>query len=309
MSEPFALYSVVPGIRDRHLHLAGSYRDSVVAAAVLAEQHGFTGTLLHYNFHALDPWMLAQSVIQATSRLTPLVATQPAAIPPQTLARFVIAIAHLYGRRVDVNLVIGARPDEMRAIGDELDHDARYHRAREYVQAVRALLTSSDAVSWQGSYYGFRDLLLEPHLPSGMLPRYFIAGSSPAGIETACLVGDVAVTHPGPWTEFETEFINPIRSRSRQAELAVRVGIIARPTKDEAWVVARERFPTTRSGQLQTVIKTRAESHWVRSLAQHALQQETYDEVLWLGAYGAGQAYEHTRRVFSGLVRAQGTVR
>jgi alkanesulfonate monooxygenase len=70
----------------------------------------------------------------------------------------------------------------------------------------------------------------------------------------------------------------------------VRLGILARPTAEEAWKVAEARFPAGRKGMLATAQKLRSESHWARSLAEKALDAEKPSR-LWLGAFAAARSH------------------
>jgi alkanesulfonate monooxygenase SsuD/methylene tetrahydromethanopterin reductase-like flavin-dependent oxidoreductase (luciferase family) len=58
--------------------------------------------------HSLvDPWLVAQLVIQATTTLCPLVAVQPVYLHPYAAAKMVATLGHLHGRRVYLNMLAG----------------------------------------------------------------------------------------------------------------------------------------------------------------------------------------------------------
>ncbi len=291
-AKDIALYSVIPGVRDTQLYLEPTYLQAVRRVAQLAGEHGFEGTLLHTNFHALDPWMLAPTVLAATDRLVPLVALQPSGMSPHVAARLLIAAAHLYGRRVDVNMVTGATRDELRAVGDSLEHDARYQRAREFLLVLKAIFDAEgEPIDWQGDHYSYERLQLEPAMPSQLRPRIFVAGSSPAGVALAQDAADVAVAHPSPCAEFAAEFAVPLRQEHAELQLAIRIGIMARERSEQAWAEANERFQPNRLGELKTIRKTRSESTWVRTLARRSLEEDLHDEVFWLGPYRWAMSY------------------
>jgi alkanesulfonate monooxygenase len=291
-AKDIALYSVIPGVRDTGLHLEPTYPEAVRRVAELAGENGFAGTLLHTNFHALDPWMLAPTVMAATDLLVPLVALQPNGMSPHVVARMLIAAAHLHGRRIDLNIVAGATSDELRAIGDDLDHDARYARAREFLAVLKAILEAEgEPVDWQGDHYRYDQLQIEPAIPSQLRPRIFVAGSSPAGVALARDAADVAVAHPPSCAEFEAEFAVPLRRERADLQLAIRIGVVARERTEEAWATANERFQPNRLGEIKTARKTQSESTWVRTLAQRSLEEDLCDEVFWLGPYRWAMSY------------------
>jgi alkanesulfonate monooxygenase len=58
--------------------------------------------------HALvDPCLVSQVILQNTKKLCPLVAVQPAYMHPYAVAKIVSSLAHLYERRIYLNMVVG----------------------------------------------------------------------------------------------------------------------------------------------------------------------------------------------------------
>ena len=45
---------------------------------------------------------------------------------PYTAAKMVATLAHLYGRRVYLNLIAGGYRNDLKALGDTAEHDDRY---------------------------------------------------------------------------------------------------------------------------------------------------------------------------------------
>jgi alkanesulfonate monooxygenase SsuD/methylene tetrahydromethanopterin reductase-like flavin-dependent oxidoreductase (luciferase family) len=113
-----------------------------------------------------------------------------------------------------------------------------------------------------------------------------VAGSSEAGRKAAADVADVSVTHPEPVASFAGYFATPARAGLRTG---IRIGLLARATDEEAWLAAREQYPSDRLSHLKTVMRQKSESDWSRRLARLALADETYDDVYWTGAYRAGK--------------------
>ena len=63
----------------------------------------------------------------------------------------------------------------------------------------------------------------------------------------------------------------------------LRVGIIARESSDEAWTLARARFPEDRRGQLTRQLATKvSDSVWHRQLSELAAATATGDHPYWL---------------------------
>ncbi|WP_439116415.1 LLM class flavin-dependent oxidoreductase [Paenibacillus antri] len=214
----------------------------------------------------------------------PIVAVLPNASPPVTVAKTVQSIGCLFGRRLGINMITGAAPKEMEAVGDRSEHQDRYERLFEYTTALRILLESDSAVTFEGKHYTYRNLQLKPTLPSSIQPLYFIAGSSESGRNTARTCSAVWLTHPEPLEQYRgTYSCSPDRT-------GIRIGIIARRTDQEAWTAAEERFQPSRFGLALTAAGRKSPSHWIRSMAQLA-ERELYDGVYWMGAYRSGAAH------------------
>jgi len=116
-----------------------------------------------------------------------------------------------------------------------------------------------------------------------VLPRTFVAGSSPAGQRMAAAVADVAITHPEPVAQFADTFLG---SRKGQ-RTGIRVGLVARATEEEAWSAARTLYSEDRGARLKTAMRKKSESEWIRRLAHLATEEGVYDEVYWTGAFRA----------------------
>ncbi len=250
---------------------------SVVDVARWSERGGCTGILVYTDNSLVDPWLLAQVIIQATESLSPLVAVQPAYMHPYTAAKMVATLGHLYGRRIHLNLVAGGFVLDLAALDDHVDHDSRYDRLVEYGTIVQRLLANEGPVSYAGSYYRVTNLRLKPTLPPGLAPRFTVSGSSTAGIAAADTLGATAIRYPQPAGAYAGEH------HSRASDEGIRVGIIARPTSDEAWQRAHERFPGDRAGQLthQLAMRT-SDSVWHRQLSQLAAESAARPSSYWL---------------------------
>src|SRR6266849_983285 len=59
----------------------------VVSIGRWSEQAGCTGILIYTDNSTLDPWMIAQVILQNTRMLCPLVAVQPVYLHPYSVAK------------------------------------------------------------------------------------------------------------------------------------------------------------------------------------------------------------------------------
>ena len=260
----------------------GDFLQQFTEFAQRAERHQIDGLLIFRSHRFLDPWAVAATILQSTKTITPLVALQPTAMAPFTAAKLIWSLTTLHHRRLDLNLITGAAKDELDQIGEQLDHDERFERATEYMTVLRALLSSDEPLVHDGRFYHYRGLRIYSRLDPEVRPQVFVAGSSAAGHKMAATVADVAITHPEPVEAFAESFLS---QAPKGLGTGIRIGLIARPTKEEAWSAARTRFPEERVTRIMNAMRKRSESDWMRRLAQLATNEGVYDEVYWTGAF------------------------
>src|SRR5215813_2464409 len=240
-----------------------AYLKNVADVARWSEQYGCKGILVYTDNSLVDAWLVSQLVIQNTTALCPLVAVQPVYMHPYTVAKMATSYGHLYGRRIYLNMVAGGFKNDLTALNDTTPHDKRYDRMIEYVYVIKQLLADKIGVSFEGEFYKVDKLRMTPPLAPELFPGIFVSGSSEAGLAAAKAMGATAVKYPKPPGEYENE------PPDENLDSGVRVGIIAREDEDEAWRVARERFPEDRKGELahQLAMKT-SDSVWHKQLSE-----------------------------------------
>src|SRR5256884_7402071 len=124
-------------------------------------------------------------------------------------------------------------------------------------------------------YYADNNLNPTPPLAPELFPGIFVSGSSDAGLAAAQAIGAVAVKYP----KAPEEEVAP----NEGVGAGVRVGMIVREDGDEAWRIARERFPEDRRGQLthQLAMKV-SDSVWHGQLSDLADATAAGDSPYWL---------------------------
>ena len=63
-----------------------SYLEQVARAARWSDAAGYRGMLVYTDNSLVDPWLVAQMILQSTERLCPLVAVQPVYMHPYSVA-------------------------------------------------------------------------------------------------------------------------------------------------------------------------------------------------------------------------------
>jgi alkanesulfonate monooxygenase len=256
------------------------YLRRVIDISQWSEEFHFDGMLIYTDNGLVDPWLVAQVVVQNTKRLMPLVAVQPIYMHPYAVAKLVSSIAHLHDRRIALNMLAGGFRNDLTALGDTTEHDNRYLRTTEYMQIIRRLLENGGATSLTGTYYAVKNLKLTPPLAPEFFPEILISGSSSAGMAAAKAIGATAIRYPQP-VKFEAAERAALATWTK---CGVRVGIIARDSEEEAWRVAHKRFPEDRRGQIAHQFATKvSDSVWHRQLSTLGEHELAEDDAYWLG--------------------------
>jgi len=252
------------------------YVQNVIDVAQWSEEAGCTAILVYTDNSIVDPWLVSQIILQNTRTLCPLVAIQPIYMHPYSVAKMVASFAHLFGRRIYLNMVAGGFKNDLLALNDTTPHNDRYARLVEYTTIIRMLLASPDPVTYEGKFYRVDKLRMTPALDPEYYPGILMSGSSDAGLAAAKAVDAVAVQYPKPARECEpVASLNGLRA-------GVRFGVIARETSEEAWSVAYERFPGDRKGQIRHQIAMKvSDSQWHKQISEIAKDDNFVQGVYW----------------------------
>jgi len=256
-----------------------SYLAQVVEVARWSERAGCRGMLIYTDNAVVDPWVVAQLVIENTERLCPLVAVQPLYLHPYAVAKMVTTLGFFYGRQVYLNMVAGGFVNDLKALDDFTEHDERYRRLVEYTTIVSNLVRSGGAYSFSGDFYRVRNLVLRPPLPSELLPPVFVSGSSAAGLAAARALDATAVRYP-------QRAGDEVAEESLVSSIGMRIGILARASAEEAWQCALARFPVDRKGQITHGLAMRvSDSQWHHQLSTLGEVAYSEEHPYWLGPF------------------------
>lgn len=282
----FQFYSQVPSPSHKIPSEYKGYLDFVSSISQMSDEFNFTGSLIYYNHFTLDPLIIASVVIQNTKNNIPLIAIQPNAIPPHTVAKTIASLYKLYGRTVNLNFITGNNLNELREIGDTTEHDERYQRLQEYIEVLKDMLTK-ERTTYTGKYYRYCNLHMEPSIPLSALPGIFVPGASKANISVSSRLANVAIARPTPVDMFHEQYCKYLNLASVQ--IGIRIGVIARATDEEAWEIANLKFPSSRVGILKALVINKMKMNENnKQMSEIAKSDEVIDEVFWMGAYRSG---------------------
>jgi dimethylsulfone monooxygenase len=224
--------------------------------AVLAENAGFEYALSQVRYMASygaefqhESTSFSLALLLATQRLKVIAAVHPGFWQPGVLAKLLATADHLSNGRVAVNVVSGWFKGEFIALGEPwLEHDERYHRSEEFIQALRGAWTE-DHYSQRGDFYRFNGFNLKPKPLQKPHPEIFQGGNSHAARRMAGRVSDWYFMNGNSFEGVRAQ-IDEVRAVAAEHPRApglrhpIRFGlnafIIARDTEAEARDVLRE---------------------------------------------------------------------
>ena len=208
------------------------YRADVVRAA---ERLGFESVLCMVGAYCNDPWLAAAALIPETSRIKFLVAARTGYTHPAVIAHQVQSFQDLSDNRLWLNIVTASHESELRAYGDFLDKDERYHRTDEFMQVLIRCF-EGEKFDFEGKFYKVQGAGLGK--PLAVKPRIFSGGSSPLGLDIAAKHAEVHLSYgeTPPLARERVEALSELADKQgRKVEFGIKIDVIARETAEEAW--------------------------------------------------------------------------
>ena len=239
-----------------------------------ADRLGYEGVLIPTGRSCEDPWVIASSLIGATSKLKFLVAVRPGLHQPSLAARMAGTFDRLSGGRVLVNLVTGGDQAELEGDGVFLDHAARYEQSAEFLRIWREIIARShdgQPFDYEGKHLSVKGAkLLFPPTQRPHPPVWF-GGSSEAAHELAAEQVDTYLTWGEPPAEVAKK-IADVKARAarkgRTVKFGIRLHVIVRETEDAAWQAAEDLISRVDD---QTVIRAQAAFSKMDSVGQRRM--------------------------------------
>ncbi|MFH0343710.1 MAG: LLM class flavin-dependent oxidoreductase [Chromatiales bacterium] len=241
-----------------------------------AEEAGIESVLISFSRYEPDPILVSCALGGATKKLKFIIAYRSGLMQPTTFVQQINTLSALIHGRVALNIVAGSSTLEQRGYGDFLAHDDRYARAEEFFAVCHSFWRSDGDVDFDGKHYRVEHGKLHtPFLaPDRNAPEIYISGHSEASEQLAYSQGTC-------WLRVidSPEKLQPVVARVRERGIAVclRLGLICRPTREEAVSVAESLLPkdkqesTTRlkddSQMYREGVGVTSDAHWLnRSL-------------------------------------------
>ena len=247
-----------------------------------AEESGIESVLLSFSRYEPDTILIACAVGQATTKLKFIVAYRMGLMQPTTFVQQINTLSGLIGGRVALNVVAGSSTAEQRGYGDFLEHDERYARAEEFLGICRSFWHGEGVVAFAGKYCRVEGGKLNtPFLaPDRTAPEIYVSGHS----EQAQLL---ALTRGSSWLRLidTPENLSPVVGRFREQgiEVSLRLGIICRPTHEEAVKAGQAMLPDEEIGRQERAILATSDSQTLKQALAAADNVGWMNRNLWAG--------------------------
>jgi alkanesulfonate monooxygenase len=213
------------------------------------EQSGFDRVLVAHSSSSPDGFIVADQVLNVTTRLGVLLAHRPGFIAPTVAARKFATIDALHPGRIALHVITGGDDGDQARDGDFSGKAARYRRTGEFLDVVKLEWSSEERFDHDGDFYRVAGAWSSLRPDGGHLPVYF-GGASDDAVRVGARHADVYA--------FWGEPLDGIRRRITQVRAAAvaagrtldRFSVSLRPiaadTEAAAWVRARQILELTR---------------------------------------------------------------
>lgn len=247
-----------------------------------AEESGIESVLLSFSRYEPDTILIACAVGQATTKLKFIVAYRMGLMQPTTFVQQINTLSGLIGGRVALNVVAGSSTEEQHGYGDFLEHDERYARAEEFLAICRSFWRGNGEFDFEGKYCRVeRAKLHTPFLaPDRNAPEIFVSGHSEQAQQ-------LALSRGSSWLRLidTPEKLSPVVNRFREQgiEVSLRLGIICRPTHEEAVSAAQAMLPSEEISKQERAILSKSDSQTLKQALAVADDVGWLNRNLWAG--------------------------
>jgi len=193
-----------------------------------------------YQGATLETMTWACGLLQITRRMTVFGTVHAPLFHPIIAAKKMVTADHIGEGRFGLNIVVGWNEDEFEMFGvQQRDHDARYHYAQEWLDAIKLMWSEREDFDFEGQYFKLKGVRAKPKPYGGTQPLIMNAGASPTGREFAVSNCDAFFMQASRVSVDETaQRVAVVKSLAREhgRDIGVyTVGVIVcRPTNKEA---------------------------------------------------------------------------
>ncbi|HEX5888412.1 MAG TPA: LLM class flavin-dependent oxidoreductase [Pyrinomonadaceae bacterium] len=247
-----------------------------------AEEVGIESVLLSFSRYEPDTILVACAVGQVAKKLKFIVAYRMGLMQPATFVQEINTLSGLIDGRVSLNVVAGSSTIEQRGYGDFLDHDERYARAEEFLTICRAFWANNGDVTFTGKYCHIeKGKIYTPfQAPDRFMPEIYVSGHSEQAQQLALSQASCylrLIDTPEKLSASVSHF------RANGREVCLRLGIVCRPTHEEAVAAAESMLPSEEIGREERGILTRSDSKVLKDALAAADNVGWLNKNVWAG--------------------------
>jgi alkanesulfonate monooxygenase len=268
------------------------------------EQSGFDRVLVAHSSSSPDGFIVADQILNATSRLGVLLAHRPGFVAPTVAARKFATIDAFHPGRIALHVITGGDDGDQARDGDFCDKAARYRRSDEFLDIVKLEWNSTKGFDFDGEFYRVAGARSSLRPDGGHLPVYF-GGASEDAIRVGGKHADVYAFWGEPLDGIR-ERIAQVRAAAQAAgrtidRFSVSLRPIAADTETAAWERAHQILELTRDRAAEFVgRRDTSQAEGSRRLLRFAAAGDVHDERLWTAlAKATGAAGNSTALVGS----------
>ncbi len=140
------------------------------------------GGKVDFNHRNFETFTWAAGLAALTSRTAIFATFHVPTAHPVRAAKEIATIDHISGGRFGLNIVAGWNAQEIGMFGlAQLEHDARYDYADEWIELCQALWTRDQPFDWDGRHFAAPGLISDPKPLQRPWPALMSAGNSARG--------------------------------------------------------------------------------------------------------------------------------
>ena len=223
--------------------------DENVEVATLADRAGWDfllplgrwrgwGGIRNSNSEQYETFMWASALAARTHDIYVFATCHVPIYHPMLAAKLASTVDNVSSGRFGINIVAGWNESEFGMFGlDQLEHDARYAAANEWLDAMEALWSDDADYNLDGRFYTIKNGYLQPKPVQKPRPVILSAGTSSAGLDFALTRADFCF-QAGPTWDIVEETAARTQLRSAELESQTKVmtycSIVVADTEQEA---------------------------------------------------------------------------
>lgn len=215
-----------------------SYPEHVLDYVKKIKKDFFSYSLITMGHNRLDPWVLAQALMSASSDFNPLIAVNPYYQHPLQIIKKLSTLQQFYPNRVALNLIPGSFEKEMKALNELSTFEEKQHRLHEFSSVIKGYIENKNEFSFSGESYQLSSARIYPALEDKDIKVFFsgMGQSRRAGNEKTYFVQNIR-----PFEEMLP---------AAQPHLGLSLGVCARRSSEEAQEALQRLYPDNRQGRM-----------------------------------------------------------